>query len=186
MKTIPVLAALAAVLLISPLPAGEEIAVEGTLSTEACGMLPPVFVPIVTADSDGRRYAFDLNGDGSIDLSDAVACLNMIRECRHRVSVRGISGFFDCDPIEGIRMQAILDAEVAVLPGDFACGDVDGSGRVNITDAVFLLGFLFLPQGIGLPCPGTADANGDGTTDISDPVLILMFLFGGGRAPSCG
>jgi hypothetical protein len=58
-------------------------------------------------------------------------------------------------------------------------GDGDGNGVVEITDAIFVLLFLFS----GGPAPGcldAADANDDGVFDISDAVFDLVFLFKGG------
>ncbi len=69
----------------------------------------------------------------------------------------------------------------------FVRGDVDASGAINITDAVFLLNYLFL-GGETPPCLEAADANGDGggldrPPNISDPVALLNWLFLGGPAP---
>jgi len=61
-------------------------------------------------------------------------------------------------------------------------GDTDGDGMMNLTDAVGLLGFLFL--GDEPPyCEPVADANVDGRLDLADAVYILSFLFLGGLAP---
>jgi hypothetical protein len=64
----------------------------------------------------------------------------------------------------------------------FVRGDCNADGEVNITDGVFLLGFLFL----GGEAPGCREAcNPDGGTElnISDGITILNFLFLGGPAP---
>jgi hypothetical protein len=55
-------------------------------------------------------------------------------------------------------------------------GDMDLDGELNITDAISLLGFLFLGSASPL-CAPVADANADGEVNISDPVNILSFLF---------
>jgi hypothetical protein len=61
----------------------------------------------------------------------------------------------------------------------FFRGDSNGDAAVNITDAVFLLGALFL--GTERPgCDDAADANDDGRLNITDAVVILHSLFGGG------
>ena len=60
----------------------------------------------------------------------------------------------------------------------FRRGDADASGGVNITDAVFILDFLF--RGARVPsCMDAADSNDDGAVDLSDPVRILHTLFAG-------
>jgi hypothetical protein len=60
----------------------------------------------------------------------------------------------------------------------FFRGDADGDQSVNITDAIFLLGALFLGTDPP-PCLDAADANDSGSLDLSDAVTILMHLFSG-------
>jgi len=62
----------------------------------------------------------------------------------------------------------------------FRRGDVDGNGTVELTDAVFILGYLF--QGQGAPgCLETADSDDNGQVDISDAIRLLGWLFLGGE-----
>ena len=68
----------------------------------------------------------------------------------------------------------------------------------DISDAVWLLGHLFLGTNPKLPCEGgeasspgpgdlaLADVNGDDRIDLSDPVSILGFLFLGSDPPALG
>jgi hypothetical protein len=68
---------------------------------------------------------------------------------------------------------------------EFKRGDSDGSGQVEISDAVGVFGFLFL--GRRQPaCLDAADANDDGRVDISDGSSILNTLFLGGSIPAPG
>jgi hypothetical protein len=75
---------------------------------------------------------------------------------------------------------------------EFRRGDVDASGKVDITDPITFLGNLFLGDPPALPCWKAADSNDDGLLDISDAVYTLRFLFVGGDPPpapgafSCG
>jgi parallel beta-helix repeat protein len=64
----------------------------------------------------------------------------------------------------------------------FVRGDVDGKGRIDISDPIFLLGYLFL-GGRAPDCLDAADANDDGILDLSDAVYSLTFQFQGGKAP---
>lgn len=74
----------------------------------------------------------------------------------------------------------ILDKEDV---GPFLRADVDADGRVNITDAIFLLSSLFL--GGPLPtCAAAGDANADEEVNITDAIYILSSLFLGGPAPA--
>jgi hypothetical protein len=60
-----------------------------------------------------------------------------------------------------------------------ARGDVNGSGQVDISDAIGLLGYLF-SEGDPPICLPVADCNSDGNVDITDPVTVLVYLFQGG------
>jgi hypothetical protein len=48
---------------------------------------------------------------------------------------------------------------------------------VDITDAIDILGFLFLGNPEMLKCEKSADSDRNGTIDISDALAILAFLF---------
>lgn len=55
-------------------------------------------------------------------------------------------------------------------------GDADGSGTANISDAVYIINFIFL----GGPEPTTGcggDADGNGITNISDAVWLIKYIF---------
>ena len=64
----------------------------------------------------------------------------------------------------------------------FVRGDANGDGSIDITDAIFTLGFLFLGGGAP-PCEDAADADDRGTLEITDAVYLLNFLFSGGPEP---
>ncbi len=64
----------------------------------------------------------------------------------------------------------------------YLCGDADANGIVSISDAVYLISFIF--SGGNPPAPllaGDADCNGFIT--ISDAVYLISFIFAGGPAP---
>jgi hypothetical protein len=68
--------------------------------------------------------------------------------------------------------------------------DANVDGLADISDAVFVLNYLFT-GGRKPTCEKAADANDDGKVDISDAVFHLGYLFLGGKAPdeplgSCG
>lgn len=66
----------------------------------------------------------------------------------------------------------------------FVRGDASGDRVVDISDAVFVLSFLFL-GGPSSCCDDALDANDDGVVDIGDPVFALNFLFlGGAKIPA--
>jgi len=64
----------------------------------------------------------------------------------------------------------------------FVRGDADADGRINITDGVFILNFLFLGD-IGPPCMDAADATDEANVNISDSIRLFSFLFLGADPP---
>ena len=64
------------------------------------------------------------------------------------------------------------------------CGDANGSGSINISDAVYIINYIFAGGAAPNPlCLG--DANGTGSINISDAVYIINYIFGGGPMPHC-
>jgi hypothetical protein len=61
-------------------------------------------------------------------------------------------------------------------------GDADGSGTIDISDAVYLITYIFA----GGPAPnplGRGDADCSSSIDISDAVYLIAYIFSGGPAP---
>jgi len=65
----------------------------------------------------------------------------------------------------------------------FRRGDADGRGDLQLTDAIFILNFLFT-GGPPPACSEAADADDNGTVQLTDGIRILNFLFTGGPPPS--
>jgi hypothetical protein len=62
------------------------------------------------------------------------------------------------------------------------CGDVDGSGNVDIDDIVSMIGYIFA----GSPAPpniAAGDVDCSGSIDIDDVVYIISFVFSSGPPP---
>jgi hypothetical protein len=69
---------------------------------------------------------------------------------------------------------------------EFRRGDADGSGILQITDAIRTLTYLFL-GGDAPGCLDALDADDSGVLNITDPILILGYLFiGNGEIPPPG
>jgi len=62
----------------------------------------------------------------------------------------------------------------------FLRGDVDGSGRVGLTDMIQGLNFLFRGAPGPTDCLDILDTNDDGDVNVSDVVHALQHLFAGG------
>lgn len=65
----------------------------------------------------------------------------------------------------------------------FQRGDANADGGTNVTDAVFVLNFLF-SGGEDPPCIKAGDSNDDGGLNLADAVQLLNHLFGAGTNPS--
>jgi hypothetical protein len=62
------------------------------------------------------------------------------------------------------------------------CGDLDNSGDIDLTDAIYLFEYIFGQQP-PLPDPSVADVNCDDKIDISDVTYLLAFVFYGAAEP---
>jgi hypothetical protein len=62
-------------------------------------------------------------------------------------------------------------------------GDANDDRRIDISDAIAVLGFLFLGAPAKLDCQESADADGSGRLDLSDGVYLVRYQFLGGPAP---
>jgi len=70
-----------------------------------------------------------------------------------------------------------------VGPPQFHRGDADDNGELQLTDAIRILGFLFL----GNPAPGcldSADADDNGELQLTDAIRVLGYLFLGSAPPA--
>jgi hypothetical protein len=64
----------------------------------------------------------------------------------------------------------------------FQCGDVNLDRAVEISDAVYIINYIFL--GGGEPSPlQSADVNCDSSADLSDAFYIINFIFMSGSPP---
>jgi hypothetical protein len=64
----------------------------------------------------------------------------------------------------------------------FVRGDADSDGRIDLTDGIRILSFIFV-GGPEPECMDAADANDSGALDISDAIWILSWLFVDGPPP---
>ncbi len=63
------------------------------------------------------------------------------------------------------------------------CGDANNDGSVNVSDAVYIINFVFVGGNPPQPIQACGDANSDAAVNVSDAVYIINFVFVGGNAP---
>ncbi len=64
----------------------------------------------------------------------------------------------------------------------YLVGDVTGDGNIDVSDAIFLLNYLY--KGGQAPNPmGRGDVTGDELIDITDAIYLLNYLYKGGPPP---
>ncbi len=81
-----------------------------------------------------------------------------------------------------VQDQALAVNDKAFSIRVIQCGDADGSNNLSISDAVYLISYIFS----GGPSPETTvhgDADCSGTITISDAVYMIAYIFSGGPAP---
>ncbi|MBD3218681.1 MAG: hypothetical protein GF310_10420, partial [candidate division Zixibacteria bacterium] len=71
----------------------------------------------------------------------------------------------------------------AELPCQGICGDANDDQAVNVSDAVWIINYVFIGGGQPLPVLACGDANGDGAVNVSDAVWVINYVFIGGAAP---
>ncbi len=90
----------------------------------------------------------------------------------------------------GFLQLSVMGAQVcfddisltSVSPDPLICGDSNGDESVNVSDAVFIINYVFVngPE----PDPlESADANCDASVNVSDAVWIINYVFVGGNQP---
>ena len=84
----------------------------------------------------------------------------------------------------GIDVDAeFCDIDPPMVASTFRRGDADGSGKIDLTDAIFTLEFQFM-GGKAPDCYDAADADDSGALDLTDAIYSLQFQFMGGNPPA--
>ena len=68
------------------------------------------------------------------------------------------------------------------LTPQYICGDANDDTMVNVSDAVYIINFVF--SGGNAPDPyESGDANCDASVNVSDAVWVINYVFSGGNTP---
>ncbi len=101
--------------------------------------------------------------------------------CRFVTSLSGWQPYF-FEFSDGLFSVTTPVDSIYLASGSYVPGDADGNAIVNISDAVYLIAYIF--GGGGPPEPLLAgDSDCNGIVNISDAVYLIAYIFGGGNAP---
>jgi len=81
-----------------------------------------------------------------------------------------------------IPLKDTIFVSVTIVDPPYICGDADNSGSVTISDAVYLINYIFS----GGPAPNpidSGDTDCSGLVTISDAVYLISYIFSGGSVP---
>jgi len=66
---------------------------------------------------------------------------------------------------------------------DYIPSDVNADGSINISDAVYIINYIFTGGDEPKPFRMNGDSNCDGSVNVSDAVYIINYIFTGGSPP---
>jgi len=143
------------------LPMGEELVI---LRLQVEGRVP---------ESGCRAYGVNFV-DGLMGSGQPV---KNILTCGQGITRRDDGGNLDSDE-DGYEPCSVTFCQRS----RFIRGDINGDSHVNVSDSVYLLGFLFMERDPP-SCDQGADVDADDRIDLSDAVNLLNYLFRGGPRP---
>ncbi|HVR75736.1 MAG TPA: hypothetical protein VMT52_15480 [Planctomycetota bacterium] len=133
----------------------------------------------------------DVRPGGEIDVTltpvrASEICLQVIREVTFRIPIGTFpAGNYSVavrwsDLAEVLDELATFEVTEAECPG-FQRGDTNADGLQNLTDAVAILGHLFL--GGSVSCLDASDTDSSERVELTDAIFLLSYLFLGGPPP---
>ncbi len=137
----------------------------------------------LTAGSTAGQSVVIVYNLGSRGFSTASAFRVGVAVAGHRVIDMNGDGVPDIVASGSILVATRIGRREGSLPEPlFHRGDADNNGKVEITDPMRTLNYLFR-AGEPLPCEDAADTNDDGKIDLTDAVDMLNWLFLEGPEP---
>ncbi|MFH2056801.1 MAG: dockerin type I repeat-containing protein, partial [bacterium] len=128
-------------------------------------------LPVGCTDPDGNLSSGPVLISGPGQITDGQWCYTPSGDEVCTVTVR-------CEDGGGLFCESSFE----VTCDHYFCGDADGDLAVNITDAVYLINYIFGDQ--FAPDPLVAgDADCDGAVNITDVVELINYIFNSGPPP---
>jgi hypothetical protein len=141
---------------------------------------PEVFVNWPDPDPEEDVLAFRIRRDGEVIAElppDATQYVEEPLGGSHEYEV----WLVESQDSERLVGGCIVDWEPPRI-GGFLRGDANADGGRDLTDAVFILLYLF-DSGAQPSCLRSADCDDNGAVDVTDAVYLLSFLFQGAPPP---
>ncbi len=158
--------------------------VGGSIALVGCDLMLEPGTQLTASGQAGGEISFA--GSGAVQIASkadaAIDGLNLVAHAEG--SPPDLTGSsFDPPPI----VSAPENLDPCIFPvatgTGFVRADCNASGDTDISDAIFVLGFLFQGSPQTVSCEKACDVNDDAAIDISDAIALLAYLFGGGAAP---
>ncbi len=113
----------------------------------------------------------------------AIVTSRVARDNVQQIALQGFPGTLKkCEVCHGVAPAGA--GPHGIFASTCMCGDADGNGIITISDAVYLINYIFVGGFAPNPiCLG--DADGNGLITISDAVFLINYIFAGGPAPHC-
>jgi PKD repeat protein len=185
---------------------GLERSVSRSIVVEEPANNPPVVAFEISAAAGRAPFLVQFDASGSFDPDGEIAEYQWTfgdgnsgigKTISHTYTAAGnFTATLKVSDNKGLARSASKVIQVTPGGGGQIPGDCTQDGIHDISDAICLLGHLFLGSPVLLPCEGgTAadagnlallDSNGDSAADISDAVHNLTYLFLGGPPPKLG
>ncbi len=162
----------------------------GTTNSDDFPIMPGAYDPEYGGGSidewSGDQYVAKFEFDGDID-DDSV--LDIYDNCVFDANTDQLDSDQDsignaCDNCEYVYNpdQADSDEDGIGDVCEYTCGDSNGDEIVNVSDAVFIINYIF--AGGNPPDPiESGDCNCDYICNVSDAVWIINYIFAGGKKP---
>ncbi len=142
----------------------------GTLGPEDTNENNKIFIKRVSTNSNYIE----------LDVKNFISSTTTAFNIRHSLQPPGSNVLYYTSEYSDASKRPVLEIQSYGRP--YLCGDADGSGAVDISDAVYLIQYIF--TGGSAPNPLLAgDADGSGAVDVSDAVYLAQYIFAGGPAP---
>jgi len=134
-------------------------------------------------DVAGRKVIVYLDGleqDTPVEFRFQVKALYPVRA---EPPLSKVYEYYDPDVQATSRGPGLEVRPPATTPKTFLRGDLNGDGTDDVSDAVSILGYLFLGEAAPR-CRDMADVDDGGSVEITDPIYLLDYLFLGGPPPA--